>query len=340
MRMKRAAQIAIVYASILLVVFPILGEILLRSMGRRPWTPTQVAIKVEPGGRFFTADPTLGYRHLPGTFTVTLPDGFTFKATHLENTLRATHTAGDGAQASPKPEIWVFGCSFTHGWSLNDDQTYPWLLQEALPGMEVVNFGVSGYGTLQSLLQFQQAASARPAPRIAILAYGSFHDARNTFLRNRRKEVAPWNHLGTLVQPYARVDRQGRLTYSMAEVEYTEFPLMRTFAFAHAIEQIYDKYEDYLYDSHRVSKALMRRFADVAREHGVRLLVAGISDDASTREMLDFCRTLGISATDVAVDLLSAEFNNMPHDPHPNAAADRHYAQGIEAFLKREAWVE
>src|SRR3989442_4574849 len=32
-------------------------------------------------------------------------------------------------------------------------RSYPWLLQEKFPNYDVVNFGVMGYGTVQSLIQ-------------------------------------------------------------------------------------------------------------------------------------------------------------------------------------------
>lgn len=338
--MRVTRSLLLFYLISLVVVFPVAGELLLRAMGRGPWRPAPVAIKVDPGGRFFASDPKLGYTHIPGTFRVTLPDGFSFTVNHLRDTHRITHPLASYGPGERKDEIWIFGCSFTHGWSLNDDETYPWNLQLALPRYEVVNFGTSGYGTLQSLIQLQEALAAGTRPRVVILAYGSFHDARNTFLRNRRKEVAPWNHLGPLVQPYARVDRDGALTYAMARVEYTEFPLMRHLAFAHAIEQIYDKYEDFLFDSHRVSKVLIERCSTTAREQGSRFVVAGIVGDAETRDMIDFCRQQGILATDISVDLTMKENNNLPHDPHPSAAANRIYAQRLETFLHAEALVD
>jgi len=36
-------------------------------------------------------------------------------------------------------------------------KTFPWLLQERFPQYEVVNFGLNGYSTVQSLIQLREA---------------------------------------------------------------------------------------------------------------------------------------------------------------------------------------
>jgi hypothetical protein len=123
------------------------AEGLVRLAGIEPWVVEDIHIGVTPGGRFYTPHPALGYTHLPGAFVVTLPNGYAFRVTHLPNTFRVTYPLATDAHARSKPEIWLFGCSFTHGWSLNDEETYPWVLQERLPMYEVVNYGAWRCGT-------------------------------------------------------------------------------------------------------------------------------------------------------------------------------------------------
>lgn len=200
-------------------------ELILRLNGVRPWRKQEVHIQVNPGGTFFVKHPVFGYTHIPGKFVVTLATGYSFNVAHLPNTLRVTRPFDSYKEARQKEEIWIFGCSFTHGWSVNDEETYPWLLQERFPNYEVVNFGVSGYGTIQSLMQFKNELEMR-RPKVAVLAYGGFHDQRNTFLRSRRKIIAAWNKLGPLGQPEARLDGDSNLRYSISQGEYSEFPLM------------------------------------------------------------------------------------------------------------------
>src|SRR5215208_120824 len=67
------------------------AEILARLTGIRPWAKADLQIHVMPGGRLFTPHPTRGYTQLPGTFVVTLRDGYSFTITHLPSGLRITH---------------------------------------------------------------------------------------------------------------------------------------------------------------------------------------------------------------------------------------------------------
>jgi hypothetical protein len=310
------------------------AEILARLTGIRPWAKADLQIHVTPGGRLFTPHPTRGYTQLPGTFVVTLRDGYSFTMTHLPSGLRITHALATYADTRSKPEIWIMGCSFTHGWSLNDQDTYPWLLQAHLPEYEVVNYGVEGYGMLHALLQLREALTTQPAPRMVVYAYASLHDGRNTFLRNRRKTIAPWNRLGPLLQPYVWLDRDGHLHSAMATVEYTEFPLMRYSAFVHFLEMTYNRLEDSWSHSHQVSQRLLLEMAELANQYHVEFIVATIAEDVRTREMLAFAQAQGLMGVDISVNSSRPEYTNGPHDSHPSSLANAHYAEHLETFLR------
>jgi hypothetical protein len=329
---KKKAFFCVTCILILAVLFLSGSEFVLRQKGVTPYQMRDIHIQVEPGDRFFTKHPTLGYTHIPGQFTVTLGTGYSFRITHLPNTLRITHPLSSYDDSGHKQEIWIFGCSFTHGWSLDDDQTYSWLLQESLQEYEIVNFGVSGYGTIHSLIQFRDALESK-TPKVAVLAYAGFHDERNTFLRARRKNVATWNKLGPLIQPYAQLDRYGNLQYSLADVVYTEFPLMRHLASAHFLEIKWNKIEHKLLQSNKVSRALVMEMARLAQEHDVKFVVASISNGG---QMLEFARQKGIPSVDISVDLYDDGHLNLPHDNHPSAIAHKKYADKLEAFLRKD----
>jgi hypothetical protein len=311
------------------------AELLVRLNGIEPWMVQDLPLHVTPGGRLYTAHPLLGYSHLPGAFTVHLPNGYAFTVTHLANTLRVTRPLATYTNAHPQPEIWIFGCSFTHGWALQDQETYPWLLQERLPAYEVVNYGVGGYGTIHALLQLRDALDTRPAPVVAVYAYAGFHDERNTFLRRRRKGVALWNKLGPLIQPYARLAHAGHLRYAFAEVEYREFPLMRSSAFVHFLEMTYNQMEERLAHSHEVSQRLLLEMATLAKHYQFPLVLAGVMDDEPTYDMLTFAQAQGIMTTDLSADLHGDEYWDVPHGGgHPSPLANRTYAERLDAFLR------
>jgi hypothetical protein len=144
------------------------------------------------------------------------------------------------------------------------------------------------------LLQLREALHTRPPPAVAVYAYAAFHDERNTFIRQRRKGVALWNHLGPLIQPYAWLDHTGHLRYALAAVEYREFPLMRTLALSHLLELTYNEVEAHVAHSHEVSKRLLLEMAHMATQHHVTLVVAGINDHEMTTKWSRLIRQVGL----------------------------------------------
>jgi len=316
---------------IVVIVLAAVSEGVLRLAGIQPWNAEKKTTRVEPGGTFFIKNPTLGYTHIPGPFTVTLADGYSFHVTHLANTLRVTHPIETYPSTDKKDEIWIFGCSITYGWAIEDDETYPWLLQQNFPEYEVVNFGCSGYGTLHSLIQLREALATHEPPKVAVLAYASYHDSRNTFLRKRRKHVAPWNSLGPLVQPYASFDSEGKLEVAMADVEYREFPLMRRSSLAHLVEMTYNNVEAVRTPSRRITGSIIDEILALCNANGTQLVFAFVD---GKRYMIDDARALGIPTVDISVDMSIPENTTTPHDGHPSALSHRHYAATLEPVVR------
>lgn len=78
------------------------------------------------------------------------------------------------------PLVIAAGCSFTFGLGLNDEDTWPWLLQERLADYGVVNLGTNGYGTDQALLAAERVARQSDQPvRLVLLGFGDFQIERN-----------------------------------------------------------------------------------------------------------------------------------------------------------------
>ena len=316
-----------------LVVVAAGAEIMARLKGFTPWTPSQDApLRIEPEGTFGVRHPILGNAYAPGRFVITLADGYSFRVTHGADGLRITRplAEGDGAARSG---LWIFGCSYTHGWSLDDELTYPWLVQQMLPDYDVVNFGVGGYGTLQSLLQFREALASRPPPKVAVIAYGTFHDARNTLSRYRTKGITLTDESAKVPLPCARLGPDGALEIFSVEADYYRpWPFQNRFAFVHLLEEQANRRELQQLRSGRVSQAIVAEFARLAGLHGTTVVVAGIQRGAEA--MLQFAQRIGIEATDISVRDVP-ELKNLPHDNHPNALANQRYAERLVAFLRQ-----
>ncbi len=335
---KAKIFVYVAYLVLLVVFAAVLGEVVVRARGTKPWGgPGGGGVVddkplVEPGGKFYEKHDTRGWVHLPGEFKVTLKDGYSFKVTHRPDTLRITRPLAAYAQPTGQPQLWIFGCSYTHGWSLNDEDTYAWKLQERLPGYEVVNFGVNGYGTINSLIQLREALPDA-APAVVVLAYARFHDERNTFLRFWRKRVAPAPGFGTTLYPYARLDAKGQLVHRTVPNEYTEFPLMRHSALMNYLETRWNTLEQKFSRGQEVSQKLILEMAELSRRHGARFILAMLVPD---EEMQAFAREHDIALVDISVPMDEEKYTNLPHDIHPGPLATTIYADRLAAFLGAE----
>src|SRR5262245_47270071 len=74
--------------------------------------------------------------------------------------------------------IVVLGDSFTFGEEVSDTETYPHLLQELLPTVEVINLGVHGYGHDQMLVLFREEGS-KYEPSLVVLGFVASDMERN-----------------------------------------------------------------------------------------------------------------------------------------------------------------
>ena len=109
------------------------------------------------------------------------------------------------------PRVAVYGCSFTYGTGLADDETFTAQLQRALPEMRILNRGIGGHGTVQNLLQLRRDIK-NGAVDAAVFALISDHRFRNIAHPQRmRQYLNPnWYRLGVEHVPVARMDADGR----------------------------------------------------------------------------------------------------------------------------------
>ena len=308
----------------------VLGEIALRITGQQAWNPPQRKLEVlEPGGHFFEKDPLLGYAMRPGKMKVQMDGKHIFHANHGPDRYRLGPQVADSL-----PEIWVFGCSFTYGWGVNDAEAYPSVLQEMLPDYRIRNFGVSGYGTFQNLLEYERLLKTETRPVLVVLAYGSFHEQRNTCNRYWRKAIASQEVIQGLEYPWIRFGEGDSLIRGKMPLTYSPFPLMRFSALSHFIELKVCQYEDQGLRSKEVSYRLILDFQQKSRKQGIPFLLAGIWQNPGTSQMLQKAQSEGIRQLDISEDLSDPNLRIMPEDAHPNDIVHRRYAERLLPVVK------
>ncbi len=331
---KRWSSKGKVLYSIFLIFFVLgIGEIAVRALGFSPWSLARYTFESEPFGPFFEPDARLGYKGRPGVFRLILSDTLRVVVSHDLRGYRITSTFPD--PKPDRPEIWVFGCSFTHGFGVNDYETYPWMLQEAFPSHKVSNFGMDGYGTYHALLQLESLMADGDIPELVILAYGSFHNQRNVSSRYWKKALAGRDVAEGIQYPFVRFNASQELIRGMEKPVYKPWPLMRHSALVHYLENTVNNSEYTSLKPFEVTKRVIQRIDAKVSEYGSELLVLNIFRDKESTRMLD---SIGgsIKTLDISVDLNDKSVRILPGDGHPNRHGHRQMADELIKYLNTQ----
>jgi hypothetical protein len=157
--MKRI--IGIIFLSVLLALGG--GELLLRTLFQYP----------QP--RFLKVDKVLGYRLRPNVEGWFTREGVSFVFTNGSG-LRDKEYPVD---KTDRVRIAVVGDSYTEAMQVNLEDSFHGLLErEYADHMEVLNFGVSGYGTAQELLVYKEHVRDY-SPDVVVLAFDPGTDIRD-----------------------------------------------------------------------------------------------------------------------------------------------------------------
>jgi hypothetical protein len=101
---------------------------------------------------------------------------------HIQHNADGFRDQSHGAKT--RPRIAFLGDSFVWGYDVEDGERFTELLQARLPGWEVLNLGVSGYGTDQEFILLQRWFD-RYQPDVVVLVLSDddlFTNAHNEFL--------------------------------------------------------------------------------------------------------------------------------------------------------------
>jgi len=115
--------------------------------------------------------PLMGWVNKPNYHdVVTVTRDFTFPVTHNSRGLRGSE---HGYERVPgKYRILILGDSFAWGFGVRDNEVFSQVLESLAPNVEVINMGVSGYGTDQELLLYTEEGY-KYKPDLVVLAFFS-----------------------------------------------------------------------------------------------------------------------------------------------------------------------
>jgi hypothetical protein len=279
-------------------------------------TPT---ISVFPPQVFFKDHPLFGFANNAGAYSVTLTTPkadkpYVWTVTTNKNGYRIT--SNSTRIHHHKPEIWIFGCSYTWGWAVNDQETFPWLLQQRYPEYDVKNYAIAGYGNVHALLQLRDELAHGRTPLIAVFVYNRFHLPRNVAAPSRMKEFQAIRDIGLLHHPMAFVDAGGNLEIENIPLVYVDKPDPDSNTMINVTKKIFDE------------------IYQICRFNHIEPVLAFQTGDESDR-IVRYCKERGFTIADISVDNTIPAFNNLPYDIHPNDKAHMVYAEKLIPVLQK-----
>jgi hypothetical protein len=194
--------------------------------------------------------------------------------------------------------VGIFGCSQTFGEGVNDGDTYSARLENLLPDAEVLNFGVSGYGTDQMALYYE-SVGPRYGLDVVVLAFAYYHIERNLlsfryFAKPRFEDDDGSLRLTGVPVPDPE-------TFRESAVDVRPVPLLDHSTFAKALwQRVLRKREADLHQpdsaAWRLTTRIIARLADDVHRAGAQMVLMNIDEEAPQldRPMEELADRLGI----------------------------------------------
>jgi hypothetical protein len=234
--------------------------------------------------------------------------------------------------------INFFGCSFTFGEGLNDNETLPHFVHSIDNNASVKNYGMHGYGVHQALRILESTRDTRG--NINFLLTAPWHAERSA-CHQAFNQGSP---------KYAFAD-DGRLTLDGTCPPPSDINSLRNRIFSHSniywqvTKLIQERRQDGEIDLYL---AIIDRMNTLSHARHQRFIVGFIKADNawfsgrySNRKIMDHLTEMGIDVIDLtlapSVDKLSRDYYIHPLDAHPSARANEARAKLLKQYLEKGA---
>lgn len=310
------------------------AELIVRLSGHRPWRYLGADAK-EP--TISEPDPELGWRLKAGDYIIPpyAPASPSVYMTVLDGGRRATGPAPPQAVAT----IAFIGCSFTQGWAISDEETFAWRVQERFPSLQVLNLGVGGYGTYQSLLALERLLAAPdPQPQAVLYGFIQQHEVRNVAPPGWLRHLAMYSKRGMVAVPYCTLDDDGRLVRHPPE-RHPQWPLREQFAALTLLQETHARLRGKARSTQAraVTQQLMLEMQRLCARHGIRFTVVFLqASPHAKRQYSEFLAQEGIHFFDCEYPF--SPDMKVRGEGHPNGQMNALWASCLAAQLETYEW--
>ena len=265
---KKIQNFFLIMLSLLFAVLAL--ELLIRyALGDGPRQELNFDLKNQPIS--FIEDKVLGWKPKPGEYTFR-PWSKNGKETKLTN-------LDDGGRLNgikhKKQKIIFIGGSLTQGWAVDNNETFAWLLQKKIKNYDIKNYGVGGYGGVQSFLKLQDIFKNQKNIKLVIYGFIPHHEVRNIasgswlYLLNKGSRGTQ----GTISLPYASI-KNNKLKINKPK-KYLKLPLGDKSALIAKIEKRILKISSFRrsFQETEISKQIILRMKEITEENGAKFIL-------------------------------------------------------------------
>lgn len=277
------------------------------------------------------ASEQMGFALADGEFIVTINKKHSYKATHTEGErITSFETNNDSL-----PELFFMGCSYTYGMGVDDDENFVFLIQKELTNYRVRNFGVPGFGTVQSYLQLKNEIETGSIPKLVIINYCDFHAERNALLPSYRSNLSigfqnsseqAKNIMRSSKIPYLE---NGKIEYEKWDELYHNWSGRETFAAINYLQRNSDRITTKKIDSEKINLDIYFRIQKLCASHNIRLIVTQLIKNDASKDFFVKLAQNNFEILNISLNLSTRKYTNLPYDSHPNSRAHKSYADKI-----------
>lgn len=203
--------------------------------------------------------------------------------------------------------LWFFGCSYTWGWGLNDNEIFTDVMQQKIKSYKIHNYSIPAYGNIHYLLQLKQLLKTEAKPKAAVFMYNFFHPQRNVAAPSRLRNI---NTLGKdLYHPAGYLENE--------ELKIKTIPI--------SDNQGKDPSRKYMLE---VTKKIFIELLNICKANDIIPIVC-LQDTEPDDSMAAFLINKGFTVFDLNIDLSKPGMRNYPLDAHPSFRAHKKYADKL-----------
>ena len=316
----------------LLLITLAAAELVCRAFGLKPYRENPVKFDYKPTlpGRY---DSIMGHVLLPGYFSITKNDTFTYHATHDSLGRRISKPSDEIADYTNSNKVIILGCSFTYGDCLEDSQTHAYLLQQLFRKndlhLSVENWGVGGYCPSHFYLLSKNILKDTSV-KYVVINYSRIHNERTICGRNWRKSLVKYTnqrkYQKTLNVPYFALENETPVL-KYKPLEYHFLPFQKDLALVEYIDQLYCKFETR--NAAAITKKVLQLTIDSLQQKGIHVILTSITGDEESNAMVHSMAKSGYNTLLYGINTGEDRYNFNPIDGHPNYRANKIFADSL-----------